>query len=243
MKISLEPKKRSRLPLILVTLVVLALVAVIAAWALLPSAFVRSGRWNRLMQWFGSPETLAAWQIQGGEKCEGAPMMLPTTGYIGVDYGDSFRPGHRHSGYDIFSPAGENNITPIVAAYDGYLTRESDWLSTVIIRHPDFPALVNGAQIWTYYTHMASADGTESYVSDAFPRGTYEVFVEAGTVLGYQGTWSGNTSAPTGLHLHFSVVKSAPSGGYANETDINNTYDPQPFLGVTRTADGALVCP
>ena len=31
----------------------------------------------------------------------------------------------------------------------------------MIIRHPDFPAVVPGEQIWTFYTHMASADGAE----------------------------------------------------------------------------------
>ncbi|MCB0231284.1 MAG: hypothetical protein KDH90_19560, partial [Anaerolineae bacterium] len=75
-----------------------------------------------------------------------------------------------------------------------------------------------------------------------FPPGTHDLFVPAGTLLGYQGNWSGTAGNPTGIHLHFSVVKSTPSGGYENETDIDNTYDPAPFLGVTRNAAGVLIC-
>ena len=41
---------------------------------------------------------------------------------------------------------------------------------------------------------MASADGQTEFIDPAFPRGTREKFVEAGTLLGYQGTWWG---APT----------------------------------------------
>ncbi len=220
----------------------------LALWYFGPSGFVRSGRWELLRIWFTNTEKNETWQINVGEQCSSAPMIIPTTGYIGVGWGDSFRPGHTHSGYDIFSPADEENVTPVIAAYDGYLTREGGWRSAIIIRHPGFPAApglpagVPGSQIWTYYTHMASADGSQSYISSEFPAGTYEMFVEAGTLLGYQGTWSGTAGAPTGLHLHFSVVKSTPGGGYANETDIQNTYDPRPFLGVAPGDDGVLTC-
>ena len=169
-------------------------------------------------------------------------MLMPTNGYIGFGRGDSFRPGHQHSGYDIFTPDGAVNTTPVIAAFDGYLTRETDWRSSVIIRHPDFQPVVGGEQIWTYYTHMASADGQQSFIASQFPPGTRDLFVPAGTLLGYQGNWSGTAGNPTGIHLHFSIVKSTPSGGYANETDIENTYDPAPFLGVTRNAAGVLTC-
>lgn len=202
----------------------------------------RASRLTRIRTWFNDPTQHEDWLVTGGQRCPGAPMLLPTTGFIGVDYGDSFRPGHHHSGYDIFSPAGQENVTPIIAAYDGYLTRESIWRSAVIIRHPDFPSIVPGEQIWTYYTHMASADGTQSFIAPEFPPGTTEEFVAAGTVLGYQGTWSGNPANPTGLHLHFSIVKSNPDGSFKNETDIANTYDPAPFLGVSRDSNAILRC-
>ena len=195
--------------------------------------------------WFDDPSAYPDWFVEGGTYCPGAPMMFPSDGFIGVGWGDGAPPMYEHTGYDIFSPAGADNITPIYAAYDGYLTRESNWLSTVIIRHPDFdelPEVTQGGQIWTYYTHMASADGNEVYVSPEFPAGTREKFVEAGTLLGYQGTWSGRPNDPVGLHLHFSVPITLPSGGYANETIIANTLDPAPFLGIVEGDDGILRC-
>lgn len=197
----------------------------------------------RLRAWFADPAAQAGWRVEAGQRCRpDAPMVMPTSGYIGFGYGDSFRPGHRHSGYDIFTPDGAVNVTPVVAAYDGYLTREADWRSAVILRHPDFPAVVSGTQIWTYYTHMASADGRQSFIEPQFPAGTREVFVPAGTLLGYQGNWSGSPGNPTGIHLHFSIVKSTLGGSYADETDITNTYDPAPFLGVTPDETGVVNC-
>lgn len=202
----------------------------------------------RLRAWFADPAAHTDWAVRRSTRCGDALMLLPTDGYIGFGWDDSFRPGHRHSGLDIFSPAGAVNVTPVVAAYDGYLTRETDWKSTVILRHPDFPAvaalgIAEGEQIWTYYTHMASRDGSQSFVAATFPPGTHERFVKAGTVLGYQGNWSGSRWQLTGLHLHFSVVKSNPDGSYADERTITNTYNPVYFLGLTQTTDRIWRCP
>lgn len=207
-----------------------------------------SGQIIRLRQWLDNPPAYAAWSIPAGTRCADAPLLLPTTGYVGFGWDDSFRPGHRHSGLDIFGPDRENNLTPIVAAYDGYLTREAEWKSTVIIRHPAFPAvpaagIAADTEIWTYYTHMASRDGTESYVAPDFPPGTHEQFVKAGTLLGRQGNWGGSLWQLTGRHLHFSVVKTKPTGGYADEREIANTYDPLPLLGLAKAADGLIRCP
>lgn len=201
----------------------------------------------RLSIWFADPAAHAHWSIKAGERCGDALMLIPTNGYVGFGWDDSFRLGHRHSGLDIFSPDGAVNITPVLAAYDGYLTRKADWKSTVILRHPNFPAvpavgLTEGEQIWTYYTHMASRDGSQSFVAPVFPPGTHEVFVKAGTLLGHQGNWSGSRWQFTGLHLHFSIVKSNPTGSYTDERDITNTYDPIPFLGLRRTGEGIWVC-
>ena len=196
----------------------------------------------RLRAWLADPGAHVAWEVRAGQRCANAPLLMPTTGLIGFGWNDSFRPGHRHSGYDIFSPLGVENMEPVVAASAGYLTRERDWFSTVIIRHPNFGGVQPPAQVWTYYTHMAAADGKQSFVAAEFPPGTREVFVEAGTVLGKQGTWSGTQHIPAGLHLHFSVVRSKSDGGYANETGIDNTYDPGPLLGVTADANGVMRC-
>lgn len=233
--------------LLFAAVVLLIAVGAVAWWVFRPAEFVTSGRVRRLQGWIYDASLFPDWGIEMGQRCGDAPMLFPTTGFIGVEYGDSFRPGHNHSGFDIFSPAGEENITPIIAAYDGYLTREADWFSTVIIQHPEFtqeyPELAQGETLWTYYTHMGSTDGTMSFVSDEFPAGTYNKFVEAGTLLGFQGRWSGTPDSPTGLHLHFSIVKSTADGGFDDETDYRNTYDPVAFLGVERNSEGVLICP
>ncbi len=205
-------------------------------------AQTRLSRISRIGDWFADPAAHRQWQVDGGTRCGTAPMLIPTSGFIGVGYGDGLPPLYRHTGYDIFSPDGQGNVTPVVAAYDGWLTREPDWRSAVIIRHPDFPLPDRTATIWTYYTHMASTDGQVSFIAADFPPGTHERFVSAGTLLGYQGTWSGDPDRATGLHLHFSVVRSLAGGGYANETEIANTFDPGPFLGLEADLDGTIRC-
>ncbi len=242
-------KKHSAMPTILFTLLVLIIAGGFTIAYLAPR-FAGEGaiRISKIRTWFLNPAAHPEWQVNAGDRCGDAPMLIPTTGFIGVGWGDGRRPGFNHTGYDIFSPDGAENITPVVAAYDGFLTREANWRSAVIIRHPDFPNFsgappgLPGSQIWTYYTHMASRDGTLSYIEPAFPAGTYEVFVQAGTLLGYQGTWSGNPSNPTGLHLHFSVVRTSFAGGYENETVIANTFDPAPFLGLSADQNGIINC-
>jgi peptidoglycan LD-endopeptidase LytH len=238
----LQPRSRLLLPA-LALLLILCGALILGGAALRPHVAVAADQLLRLRAWFTDPAANPEWTVLAGQRCQpDAPMLMPTAGYIGFGWDDSFRPGHRHSGYDIFTPDRAVNVTPVIAAYDGYLTREPDWRSSVIIRHPDFPVIVPGEQIWTYYTHMASANGSQSFVAPQFPPGTREIFVPAGTLLGYQGNWSGNAAAPTGIHLHFSVVKSTPGGGYADETSIANTLDPGPFLGVTLDGAGVLVC-
>ncbi len=181
-----------------------------------------------------NPEKHTDWIIHAGEQCSTAPFQMPTDGFIGYVWDDSFRPGHRHSGLDIFG-GNEPGITPIYAAYDGYLTRLADWKSTVIIRIPSDP-LHPSQQIWTYYTHMADENGN-SFVIEDFPPNTYDVFVEAGTLLGYQGNYSGTTGQPTGIHLHISIVKDDGNGNFLNELEISNTLDPSPYFGFELNAN------
>jgi murein DD-endopeptidase MepM/ murein hydrolase activator NlpD len=78
---------------------------------------------------------------------------------------------------------------------------------------------------------MADRDGA-SYIAGDFPPGTSEVPVTAGTLLGYQGDYSGDPDNPTGIHLHFSIVRDDGHGRFLNELEINNTYDPSPWLGL-----------
>lgn len=171
--------------------------------------------------------------ISAGTRCGSAPFLFPTDGMAGFIWDDSFSPGHRHQGVDIFAGT-DVGVTPIIAAYPGYLTRQTDWKSSIIIRVPSDP-LQPERQIWVYYTHMADANGN-SFVSADFPPGTSEIYVEAGTLLGYQGNFSGTPGSPVGVHLHISVVKDS-NGQYLNELDIENTYDPSPYLGLALNAN------
>lgn len=196
------------------------------------SAF-RPARYMRVVEWIRNAEAHPDWEISAHDKCGDAPFIFPTDGYIGFIWDDSFRPGHRHAGLDIFGGK-EAGITPVYAAYDGYLTRKADWKSSVIIRIPSDP-LNPGSQIWNYYTHMADQQGN-SFIAEAFPAGTKEVFVSAGTLLGYQGNFSGDKNNPTGVHLHFSVVRDDGSGTFLNELEIKNTLDPSPYFNLPLNA-------
>jgi murein DD-endopeptidase MepM/ murein hydrolase activator NlpD len=201
-------------------------------------------RTQRVMTWLNEPGAHPAWAVQAKQRCGAAPFSLPTSGYIGYLWGDSFRIGQLHQGLDIFGGTAVD-VTPVYAAYPGYLTRQSDWKSALIIRIPDDP-LHPGRQIWTYYTHMASPQG-DSYISSDFPPGTAELPVEAGRLLGYQGNYSGDPGNPVGVHLHFSIVLDDGQGHYLNELQIQNTLDPSPYLGLPLNAsqnpDQIPVCP
>jgi hypothetical protein len=183
--------------------------------------------------WMRDPGSRQDVVMHAGEQCEAAPFIFPTDGVVGFLWDDSFRLGHRHQGIDIFSGT-DPGVTRVVAAYPGYLSRLPEWKSSVIVRVPDDP-LRPGRQIWTYYTHMADPDGN-SFVADAFPPGTSEEFVEAGTLLGYQGDYSGDPYNPVGVHLHFSIVESDLLGNFKNELEIENTLDPSPYLGLALNA-------
>ena len=186
------------------------------------------------MAWLRDPFSNPEWIVEAGQRCNNAPFIVPTNGFIGFLWGDSFRIGHKHQGIDMFAGTPMNE-TPVMAAYPGYLTRAPDWKSSVIVRIPDDP-LQAGRQIWTYYTHMASPEG-ESYISPQFPPGVSEVYVEAGTPLGYQGNYSGRPANPVGVHLHFSIVLDDGSGRFLNELEFKNTLDPSPYLGMPLNAE------
>ena len=220
-------------PTIKITLSIITVIMIVAGF-FISRWFTRTGgRTRQVLIWIRNPGYNPDWVLPAGTRCGDAPFQMPTTGFIGFLWDDSFRPGHRHQGLDIFG--GElSGVTPVYAAYGGYLTRMPDWKSTVIIRIPSDP-LDPSRQIWTYYTHMASEDGL-SYISTDYPPGTSELFVEAGTLLGYQGNFSGNPNNPTGIHLHFSIVKDDGAGNFLNELKIQNTLDPSPYFGMRLNA-------
>jgi murein DD-endopeptidase MepM/ murein hydrolase activator NlpD len=202
------------------------------------------GRSSRVVEWIRNPSAHADWAVRAGARCTpGAPFIVPTDGLIGYLWDDSFQAGKRHQGLDIFGGTGVGK-TPVVAAYPGYLTRLPAWKSAVIVRIPADP-LQPGRQIWLYYTHMADPNGN-SFISSAFPPGTTEKTIEAGTLLGYQGNYTGDAANPSGVHLHFSIVVDDGQGGFLNELDINNTLDPSPYFGIPLNAktagDSTPVC-
>jgi murein DD-endopeptidase MepM/ murein hydrolase activator NlpD len=188
-----------------------------------------SGRWAYYTALRLSPETFAQYTIEPGMVCGEAPFAFPTTGAVFGLWDQSYRFGHHHQGIDIF-PNTTPGETAVYAAYPGFLTRLPDWKSTIIVRVPEDPLHPN-RQIWVYYTHMADRDGN-SFIVEDFPPGSVEVYVEAGTLLGYQGNYSGNNANPTGLHLHVSIVRDDGNGRFMNELDIENTYDPSPYFGL-----------
>lgn len=104
----------------------------------------------------------------------------------------------------------------------------------MIIRIPSDP-LNPSQQIWTYYTHMADPAG-DSFIVDNFPPGTTDVFVPIGTFLGYQGNYSGTPGNPTGVHLHFSIVKDDGQGNFLSELAIENTLDTSAYFGMSLNA-------
>lgn len=224
--------------------IVLAGIALGGGYFLYRTLSPTTGRSASVLEWIRHPEDHPEWAAHAGTRCApDAPFVMPTDGLIGYLWDDSFRPGHRHTGLDIFGGA-EAGVTPVVAAYPGYLWRLPEWKSAVIVRVPRDP-LQPGRQIWLYYTHMAGPDGN-SFISSEFPPGTTEKFIEAGTFLGYQGNYTGDSANPSGVHLHFSIVLSDEDGKFLNELEIENTLDPSPYFGIPlngKTApDEVVVC-
>lgn len=189
-----------------------------------------------IVQWFNDPARRAELKSAFDAPCPGYPFLVPSDGFIGgLPWNAPYGPYtilNPHPGIDIFG-GGAPGTVPVRAAYDGWLTREADWVSTVIIRHND--PLHPGETIWTYYTHMANGDGSQDFIDPAFPPGVVEVPVAQGQVIGYQGVYNGDRVAGYGddnLHLHFSIVKSDAEGRYLNEAIFSNTLDPTPYLGL-----------
>jgi peptidoglycan LD-endopeptidase LytH len=217
-----------------ILLVVLLVAVFVGGYLLYNKHFSMGGRSLKVFSFIRNPGKYPDWVTPALSRCGDAEFFMPTTGMIGFIWGDSFRPGHRHQGIDIFAGTGVGQV-PVYAAYDGYLTRSPEWKASVIQRVPVDP-LRPGEQVWLYYTHMADPDGN-SLIDPAFPPGTSEVFVPAGTRLGAQGNYSGHPGSPTGVHLHFSIVKDDGSGSYLNELDIRNTLDPSPYFGLPLNSD------
>jgi peptidoglycan LD-endopeptidase LytH len=193
----------------------------------------RSNSLEPIERWFDEPSSRAELASNMGRKaCPGAPFILPSDGLIGMLWDDPAAPYtilNTHTGIDIFGDGAPGSV-PVYAAYGGTLTRLPEWIASVIIRHDD--PLQPGRIIWTYYTHMASRDGSQSFIVPDFPAGTVDKPVEQGTLLGYQGEFAGAGAAPIGMHVHVSIVQSEADGSFKNEAHIGNTLDPSPYFGM-----------
>lgn len=195
--------------------------------------FVNDPHGQSFLQWMtGDTTAREALITVQRDTCPGAPFSLPAEGFIGLLYEDPRGPySHRnpHQGIDIFSDSAPG-VTPVYAAYDGYVTREDNWVSSLIMRVPDDP-LQPGRTIWLYYTHLADRQGND-FIENVFTPGTRELFVEQGTLLGYTGDYNGNSPRTVWVHLHFSIVQDDGHGRYLNELEFKNTLDPSPYLGL-----------
>ncbi len=243
--IRLSPPKRPRRGLYLL-ISILFVVLIVVGYLFLWQYRRTVNHFMQLREYWADHDKQVRWGLHVGEHCGNAPFLIPTDGFVAFFWGDRYRSGRKHQGVDVFGPSGLEGIgtTPIVAVYDSYLTRLSDWRSAVILRIPQDP-LQPDRQIWVYYAHMADAQGN-SYVVPDFPPSTSEKFVRAGELIGYQGNYSADPASPTGVHLHFSIVLDDGNGSFRNELEFQNTLDPSPYLGVElngdRIGDQIAVC-
>lgn len=150
--------------------------------------------------------------------CPGADWQLPSDGSRGVKW--------NAGGLDFFGQGQEGKI-PVYAVADGWLTRQTDWVDQVVIQHAD--PLNPGGKIWSSYSGLGAANGTETFIAPDFPPGTENLPVKAGQLLGYQGTWSGKPLWASWVHLHFAVL-SAEGATVPEPLDQARVQDPQPYL-------------
>lgn len=73
------------------------------------------GRSRRVWLYLQNPSAFPDWRVKMGERCGEAPFSMPTDGYVGFLWGDSFRLGHRHQGIDIFAGT-EPGVTEVRVA-------------------------------------------------------------------------------------------------------------------------------
>lgn len=223
-----ESNKTFRFPRRVWLIVVLAAsMAGLAVFYLFGRTYL-GGRNLMVINFLRNPGEYPEYEVEALTKCGNAPFLMPSKGFIGYLWDDSFKLFHRHQGIDIFAGTEAGN-TPVYAPYDGFVTREEGWKSSLIIRIPQDP-LDPSRQIWLYMTHLADAEGN-SFIDSAFPPGTQDKPVFAGDLLGFQGDYSGDPARPVGVHLHFSIVRDDGAGNYLNELEILNTLDPTPYFG------------
>ena len=153
--------------------------------------------------------------------CPGAVWQLPSDHTLGVQW--------RDGGLDFLGQGNEGKV-PVSAVADGMLTRLTGWVDAAAILHDD--PLHPDVKVWSYYSGMGAANGTDSYIVDDFPPGAMNIPVKAGQVLGYQGTWSGKPFWPRWMHMHFAVVRAQDQADFPREFTSEDTLNPTPYLNM-----------
>jgi MFS family permease len=153
--------------------------------------------------------------------CPGAKWQLPGDGSLGVKLKDG--------GMDFFGQGKAGQI-PVYAVADGLLMRLPDWWDAVAIQHDD--PLHPGEKVWTYYSSMGSANGTDSYVAQDFPAGAANIPVKAGQLLGCQGSWNGRPGWASWAHVHFAVIRAGGQGVFPSEWTVSEMLDPVLYLNL-----------
>lgn len=159
-------------------------------------------------------------------QCSGAPLIWPTYGKRGWYIWNSTTSyqtqdgDYKHDGVDILQVNQQENVEPVYAAHDGYLT----WVKTGALRldiniasNYDVPV----HHVYLYYAHMADNSGENSYILPKYIGATH-MWVNKGDLLGKQGR---KGTADELVHLHISVSTTASESGNIDPTkyfgDIN----------------------
>ncbi|OGO17746.1 MAG: hypothetical protein A2Z14_06700 [Chloroflexi bacterium RBG_16_48_8] len=91
--------------------VLVLIVFLMVAGYLLFREYARTGvHFVRLRQYWADPERYSQWGFRVGDRCGGAPFLIPTDGFVAFFWGDRYSSGKKHQGVDIFSPEGPEGI-------------------------------------------------------------------------------------------------------------------------------------
>jgi hypothetical protein len=162
-------------------------------------------------------------------KCPGAHWRLPTQGDIGVKWKD---------GYLDFLGWGNEGEVPVYAVADGLLSRRTDWIDTLVIKHED--PKNSGEGLWSYYSHMVTSNGKTSYIHPDFPPGSVDIPVHSGQLIGYQSRWGGRPLQATWLHLHFALLKNSELPVSFEEINPERLINPAVYFGINLNTNGNL---
>jgi hypothetical protein len=157
--------------------------------------------------------------------CPGAAWQLPGDATLGVQWQDSSL---------VFFGQGREGAVPVYAVADGLLTRQADWVDAVAIQHDD--PLHPSTKLWSFYSGMSVANGTDSLIVKDFAPGVENVPVKAGQLLGYEGTWSGRPQWPMWIHVQLQLVKAAETRQFPTQLSPESILDPSPYLKLAEKA-------